>query len=259
MSETVEKEPFVSIITITYNAAGEIEPTVKSVAEQSCRDFEHIIIDGASTDDTLSTAHKAARHELRILSERDNGLYDAMNKGLRMARGRYLLFLNAGDTFHSKETLRLYKEGSRLADGKGADIIYGDTVVVDRGRNVIGPRHLSVPERLTYESFSRGMLVCHQAFMVRRKLAPEYDTSYRFSADYDWTLFCLRRSSADRNVNLHTVTIDYLSDGLTDKNHRASLMERFDIMRRHFGLGTTLLRHAEFVPRAILRKFSRKG
>lgn len=259
MSETVEKEPFVSIITITYNAAGEIAPTVKSVAEQSCRDFEHIIIDGASTDDTLSTAHKAARHELRILSERDNGLYDAMNKGLRMARGRYLLFLNAGDTFHSKETLRLYKEGSRLADGKGADIIYGDTVVVDRGRNVIGPRHLSVPERLTYESFSRGMLVCHQAFMVHRKLAPEYDTSYRFSADYDWTLFCLRRSSADRNVNLHTVTIDYLSDGLTDKNHRASLMERFDIMRRHFGLGTTLLRHAEFVPRAILRIFSRKG
>ena len=103
------------------------------------------------------------------------------------------------------------------------------------------------------------MLVCHQAFMVRRKLAPEYDTSYRFSADYDWTLFCLRRSSADRNVNLHTVTIDYLSDGLTDKNHRASLMERFDIMRRHFGLGVTLMRHAAFVPRAILRKFSQKG
>ena len=121
MSETVEKEPFVSIITITYNAAGEIEPTVRSVAEQSCRDFEHIIIDGASSDDTLCMAHNAARHPLRILSERDKGLYDAMNKGLRMARGRYLLFLNAGDTFHSTDTLRLYKEGSKLADGKSAE------------------------------------------------------------------------------------------------------------------------------------------
>jgi len=242
--------PKISIITITYNAAANIEPTMLSVGSQSYTDFEHIIIDGASTDGTLAIARRTGTRSLRILSEKDSGLYDAMNKGLAMARGEYLLFLNAGDAFHTTDTLRDY---ASHADGR-TDIIYSDTVVVDRNRKIIAPRHLSAPELLTFESFSDGMLICHQAFMVRRAIAPKYDLSYRLSADYDWTIRCIQASSPERCINLHTIGIDYLSDGLTDRNHLASLAERFAIMRHYYGLKTTVTRHVSFVGRAIKRR-----
>lgn len=249
----MEKAPLISIVTITFNAAAVLPPTMESVASQTFTDFEHVIIDGASADDTLLVARSLGSHSLRILSEPDKGLYDAMNKGLAMARGEYVLFLNAGDTFHSPETLALYA----AASGPDTDIIYSDTDIVDTDRKFQHPRHLKVPSLLTRKSFAKGMLICHQAFMVRRSLAPSYDTSYRFSADYDWTVRCIERTSPQRCVNLNVVGIDYLSDGLTDKNHMASLRERFDIMRRHYGTVTAVARHIGFIPRAIARKLIR--
>ena len=161
--------PLISIITITWNASSTLPPTLKSVGEQTFRDFEHILVDGASSDDTLAVARRDGLPSLRIVSEPDRGLYDAMNKGLRMARGKYVLFLNAGDSFADSAVLQAYAD----AAAANPDIIYADTLVVDEARNVVGSRHLSVPDQLTLDSFSRGMLVCHQAFMVRRSLAPE--------------------------------------------------------------------------------------
>lgn len=242
-------QPLISIITITFNAAKVLPPTLTSIVDQSFRDFEHIIIDGASTDDTLAVA-RALSAKSRIVSEPDGGLYDAMNKGLAMARGRYLLFLNAGDSLHASDTLARYAAEAK----RGHDIIYGDTVIVDAERHVLGPRHLTAPERLTADSFRRGMLICHQAFMVRRELAPEYDLQYRFSADYDWTIKCIDAADPRKCVNLRTVTIDYLSDGLTDKNHTASLRERYRIMSKRYGTVSTLLRHIGFAARALRRK-----
>lgn len=242
--------PLISIITITFNAAAELLPTMRSVAEQSFADFEHIIIDGASSDDTLEVAHKNGTAGLRILSEPDNGLYDAMNKGLHMARGKYVLFLNAGDSFHAPDVLKLYARAT-LHD---PDIIYADTVIVDADRNVIGPRHLSAPNTLTRASFLKGMLICHQAFMVRREIAPEYDTTYRFSADYDWTVRCISATTPEKCENLHLVAINYLADGTTDKNKWSSLRERFKIMSRHYGFLPTALNHIGFVGRALKRK-----
>lgn len=243
----MDKTPLISIITITYNAQKCLEPTLRSVADQTFRNYEHLLIDGASTDDTLSIARRY--EDLRILSEKDSGLYDAMNKGLRMARGRYVLFLNAGDSFHSDKVLQRYAERALLGD----DIIYADTVIVDSDRHIIGRRHLTAPECLTFDSFSKGMLVCHQAFMVRRDLAPEYDRQYRFSADYDWTVRCIAASKPERNTNLRIIAIDYLSDGLTDKNKITSLKERFKIMSRHYGVLKTVLNHLSFTFRAALR------
>lgn len=242
--------PLISIITITYNAASTIEPTLMSVASQTFRDFEHIIVDGASSDATLSLARKYP--ELRILSERDNGLYDAMNKGIDLARGKYLLFLNAGDSFHSNDTLAAYADRAV----KGDDIIYGDTVIVDKCRHITGKRHLTAPVSLTSESFSKGMLICHQAFMARKEIAPKYDLRYRFSADYDWTVKCIKAADPRRCTNLNRITIDYLSDGLTDKNKLKSLRERFRIMSGHYGAARTLVNHIGFIFRALRRKLT---
>ena len=261
-SSVSEAGPLISVITITYNAAPVIRPTLESLNAQTFRNFEHLVIDGASKDDTVSIVNGMCPDSI-VRSEPDRGLYDAMNKGLRAAKGKYLLFLNAGDALHAPDTLQRYADAAYLnrnntpnADSRQryADIIYGDTIVVDSARNFVKPRHLSVPERLTFRSFANGMLVCHQAFMVRRDLAPEYDLHYRFSADYEWTLRCLRASYPNHNVNLHAVAIDYLSDGLTDKNHRASLKERFRIMCRYYGTIPTILRHLRFLLRHLKNK-----
>lgn len=186
---------------------------------------------------------------MRIISEPDRGLYDAMNKGLKAARGEYVLFLNAGDKFHSATTLEEYAAQA----GEDVDIIYGDTVLVDGLGGYLGRRHHSAPARLDADSFKRGMLVCHQAFMVRRELAPDYDLHYRFSADYDWCVKCLKKTSAERTRRLG-VTIDYLTDGLTDRNKMSSLIERFHVMSAHYGMPVAVARHIGFVPRLLLRK-----
>lgn len=242
--------PLITIVTVTYNAAAELPATLESLASQTYRDFEHLIIDGASTDETLAVARRLSP-SARIVSEPDKGLYDAMNKGLRAATGDFILFLNAGDSFHSADDLEAY---AAEASKSNVDIIYADTIVVDDARRPLRPRHLSVPDVLDKKSFSHGMLICHQAFMCRRSLAPEFDTTWRFSADYDWTLRVIEATVPGRCRNLRRVAIDFLDAGTTTKNHRASLKERFKIMRRHFGLPLTLMRHLSFIPRYIGRR-----
>lgn len=244
------KQPLITIVTITWNAAATLPLTMKSVAEQTFGDFEHLIIDGASTDDTLLIARRMGRDSLKIVSERDNGLYDAMNKGLRTARGQYILFLNSGDAFHSPDTLQAYADA---ITEKKPDIIYGDTEIVAPDGTCLGPRHLSAPRMLTFDSFRNGMLICHQSFMVRKAIAPDYDTDYRFSADYDWTIRCIKASRPGSRINLQRVVTDYLSDGLTDRNKKASLAERFRIMAAHYGLSAAILSHLSFIPRALRR------
>lgn len=233
--------PLITIVTITYNAEKELPRTIESVMEQTCHDYEHLIIDGASTDRTLEVARR--NPDARILSERDHGLYDAMNKGLAYARGKYILFLNAGDTFRTPDTLALYAKEA----AKERDIIYADTMIVDEEGNDIGPRHYSAPEILTSDSFSKGMLICHQAFMVRREIAPPYDLQYRFSADYDWTIKCIAETTPENCANLQTVAINYLSNGMTDKNKFKSLRERFKVMAKHYGTGAAIKRHLALV------------
>lgn len=246
-------EPLFSIITVTWNAAQVIKPTLESIAAQSCADYEYIVMDGASSDETLSIVRKAAISGTRIFSERDRGLYDAMNKAIDCAQGRYLIFLNAGDAFASSTSL------SRIAAAatENPGVIYGQTQLVNEQRVVVGMRHLTAPQVLTADSFKRGMLVCHQAFVARRDLVPHYDLKYRFSADYDWCIKVLKKSQRNEYVGDDPI-ISFLTDGLTDKHHRASLKERFDIMCHYYGTIPTVLRHLSFIPRYIATKLKRK-
>ena len=249
--------PLFSIITVTYNADATVGCTVRSVAAQTCDLFEHIIIDGASTDDTLKTVtHEAGDSYTPIIhSEPDHGLYDAMNKGIRMAQGDYLIFLNAGDKFHSPHTLQHL--ANLALDNDFPGVIYGQTDIVDNDGHRIGSRHLTAPETLTLQSFAEGMVVCHQAFIALRVLAQEYDTRWRFSADYEWCIRVLQRSR--RNLYTPKVLIDYLAEGMTTRNLRRSLMERYKIMCYYYGFRSTTLRHIPFLFRFIKRKLTGKS
>ena len=243
-------KPLLSIITVTRNAERTLPSTLASLDAQTCRLFEHIIIDGASTDSTVEQAGKFAAPNRTIISEPDHGLYDAMNKGLGMAEGDYVMFLNAGDTLHSKDTLEIIANAAMDNDYPG--IIYGQTEIVDSEGKTLGPRHLTAPETLTLESFSQGMTVCHQAFVVLRKLTNNFDIHYKYSSDYEWCIRCLQRSH--RNFYTGTTVINYLNEGLTTNHKWASLMERFSIMSHYYGLLPTIFRHFGFAVRAFKRK-----
>lgn len=238
-----------TIVTVTWNAAGVIEPTLKSVREQTCRDYEYLVVDGASTDSTLQLVRDAGIDSTRIYSERDRGLYDAMNKAIRLAEGKYLIWLNAGDRFAAPDSLA--RLASHATNNPG--VIYGQTQLVDATGTVVGMRHLTAPPKLTADSFKHGMLVCHQAFVARRDLMPQYDLQYRFSADYDWCVRVLKASEQNEYAGEEPI-ISFLTDGLTDKYHKKSLLERYRIMCHHYGTLPTIIRHLGFVPRYIKRK-----
>lgn len=242
--------PKFSIITVTYNAEATVEDTIQSVIAQTYRHIEYIVIDGASKDRTLSIAEKYRDSITHLVSEPDKGLYDAMNKGIGLATGDYLCFLNAGDSFHEDDTLQQMVH--TLKGGELPDVLYGETALVDREGHFLRMRRLSAPEVLTWKSFRQGMLVCHQAFFAKRSLAEGYDPTYRFSADFDW---CIRVMKKARTLhNTHLLIIDYLQEGMTTQNRKASLKERFRIMAKHYGWVSTAAYHAWFVFRAILKK-----
>ncbi len=246
--------PLFSIITVTFNAESTLPPTLLSLHEQTFSDFEHIVVDGCSKDSTIEIAKEQSLPQSHIISEPDKGIYDAMNKGLRRASGKYVIFLNAGDAFHSPETLEHIARSVR--DNDYPDIVYGQTQLVDEKRRFIAPRHLVAPEKLTFNSFSKGMLVCHQAFIAKKEITTEYDLSYRFSADYDWCIRCLQKSGS--NIYIPQTLIDYLSEGTTTANHRASLRERYAIMCKYYGHIRTFLNHIRFIPRFVINKLKMK-
>lgn len=257
--------PLITIATVTYNAAEYLERTLHSVELQDYPRIEHLIVDGNSKDGTLSIIrryverNKQPQHTIRLVSESDEGLYDAMNKALTMCEGDYIVFLNAGDKLHADNTIsELVKTIEWEHRGVNPAVVYGETDLVDNEGNFLRHRRLSAPERLTSHSFLSGMLVCHQSFYVRTDLARQlrYDLQYRFSADYDWCVRILRRAEKRRMriVNTHLILTDYLSEGMTTQNHRKSLKERFRIMAHHYGWLSAIGAHLWFVVRGVIKR-----
>lgn len=235
-----------SIITVTYNAAPYLERTVLSVLSQSYPDIEYLIIDGQSTDGTVDIIRQYESGIAYWVSEPDKGLYDAMNKGLRRATGDYVWFLNAGDTLPSADLVQTIVQ--KIAKRKyHPDVIYGDTAIVNNEGRVLGMRHLRPPKKLTWKKFACGMLVCHQAFIARRELAPEYDPAYPLCADYDWCIRVMKQARTLYNTRL--TLCHFLEAGISTQQRKASLKERYSIMCKYYGTFATVLRHAWFAVR----------
>ena len=249
-------------VTITYQAVKVLQRTLDSVLHQDYSEITHLIIDGASTDGTLEMVNdyiersNAANngHKVLLMSEPDNGIYDAMNKGLRSIDGDYVCFLNAGDFLPAPDIAS--RIISAVENSPLPSVLYGDTDIVDSEGNFLHHRRLSPPEHLTWKSFRQGMLVCHQAFYARTDfaIATPFDQQYRYSADVDW---CIRvmKAAAKENVpllNLHMVVVNYTQEGQTTLHHRESLLERYRVMERHYGYIQTFFLHCWFVIRSVV-------
>ena len=238
-----------SVATITWNAEKTLEQTLKSVQEQTYPYLEHLIVDGASRDGTVELVRRYAGEKVRWISEPDRGLYDAMNKAIGLASGDYLCFLNAGDTFFSPDTVEEMMHS--FDKNELPDILYGETAIVDNEGAFLHMRRLKAPDKLTWKSFKQGMVVCHQAFIVKRELAEPYNLSYCFSSDFDWCIRMMKKATSIHNTRL--TLINYLNEGMTTVNRKASLKERYRIMVKYYGHISTFFHHIWFVIRAVLK------
>ncbi|MHA8065244.1 glycosyltransferase family 2 protein [Aquirufa sp. ROCK2-A2] len=247
-----------SIITITYQAEKFIQQTLDSIHEQHFLDeIEYIIVDGASKDDTLKIIENHPIKVDQLISEKDHGIYDAMNKGIQASSGKYLLFMNAGDTFADKSNLENIQNNLR----KNPDVLYGESIFVNLEGEKIGLRsevtpHL-LPKQMKWQDFKFGMPVCHQSFIVKKEIAPLYSMEYRLSSDFDWVIKCLKRSRSSININ-SPISL-YLIGGASVQNLKKSWMERFTISANHFGTIPTLFYHLIIIIRGIIFGIKRKG
>lgn len=220
------------------------------VNQESCQ-IEYLLVDGQSEDRTVEIIKDYAQRaddgqyasvspgDFRWVSEPDTGLYDAMNKGIKMATGDFLWFMNAGDKIHSLQTTAKIEEV--LNADSDVDIVYGQTLIIDEFDEILGERHKIAPPRLEKRDLLRGLVVGHQSILVRRSIAPLYDLCYTIASDYDWTVKVLARSRKNYYID------DYLSRfmvaGLSSVHRKRAWYERFLSMKHHFGCLPCLWAH----------------
>lgn len=218
-----------SIITITYNNAEGLCRTIQSVQSQTFRDFEHIIVDGGSTDGSVDLIREYAdsAHIMRWISEPDNGVYDAQNKGIRIAQGEYCYFLNAGDTLCANDRLE------KMMMHAGEDIVYGNEIIVDgKGKQVGIARGVENPSFVDlYNSCMK-----HQASFIRRSLFDKYgmyDADMRICSDFDW-FFRVIAFHDDVTLQYKDVDIAYFENtGISHHNPELCAKERQQILDRY--------------------------
>ncbi|MGV3686057.1 MAG: glycosyltransferase family 2 protein [Daejeonella sp.] len=238
-------QPKLTVITIVFNNASGIERTMLSVLGQTYPSIEYIIIDGGSTDGTLEIVEKYKARVHKLVSEKDKGIYDAMNKGLVLAEGDYILFMNSGDEVYAPDTVEKV-----FASEPDADIYYGETEMYDENWQSLGRRRHKTPENFTWRDFRYGMSISHQAIYIRKSLTEPYDLVYKLSADIDWILKAAKK--ARRIVNTKMYVAKYLVGGMSKKRHRQSLVERFHIFSKHYGLIPNLFNHAVIAAKLAL-------
>jgi glycosyltransferase involved in cell wall biosynthesis len=213
--------PDFSVITINYNDCEGLRETMKSVFNQSNTDFEYIIIDGGSTDGSINYI-KSVSHKLSYwVSENDKGIYDAMNKGIQVASGNYLIFLNSGDSFVHSNILNEIKK----AELKDSDIIYGDINIKNK-RDCTDV--LRYPSRLTLD-FWKNSTINHQASAIKKALFSEmgnYDLSYTIAADYAFFLKCFFLGKKFKYLDQVLINYDLNGKSSRDENQYKLEMKR---------------------------------
>ena len=242
-----ETPPWLSIITVCYNDSNNLSRTIQSIRNQQCDFIQSIVIDGGSIDNTLSIIHENSDVISDWISEKDRGLYDAMNKGIALVKGKYILFLNAGDLFHDPQVVSFAK-----SNGNDADVIYGDAIIVNQDGSYKSQSHKKTPPRLTWKSFKYGMVVCHQSMFIKSIIAMKYDIKFKISADIDWAIRTVKNAKTTKYLGI--TICDFQTGGLSSQYKRLALMERWTILSTHFGVVTSLISHGKIIYKFIFKK-----
>jgi len=216
----------ISIVTVSFNASKTIEDTIKSVLSQSYKNIEYVIFDGKSTDSTLKIVNKYKKKISKVYSEKDNGLYDAMNKGVNLAKGDYVIFLNADDKFKDNKVVEsIVKE---IEDN--TDFVYGDVEFFYPKEN----RSVRISRTASVSDIKNGNMPPHQGTFVKRESLEKFpfDLKYRSSADFDF--FCRLIKSGAKGKKINKVISIVQSGGVSSGD--ISYKETENIVRNYFGV-----------------------
>lgn len=212
-----------SIVTVCYNSADCIEKTIQSVIAQKHANTEYIIIDGDSKDNTMDIIRRYDNSIDIIVSEKDAGIYDAMNKSMDLATGDYVLFLNADDVFAD---LNVLEDISTTVEKSNADVFYGDVIIYYKYGEFL-------KKPLPLELITRKMVFSHQAVFIKRNvlLDNKFDLNYRYAADYNQlsSLYLKKYNFEYINRVIAKVPVD---SGATYHNFRESLNEHYLILEK---------------------------
>lgn len=209
----MKQQPRVTVVTVTYNALDALSKTMQSVDAQDYANMEYIVVDGASSDATPSMLAQYGGRLDSWVSEKDGGIYDAMNKGVRMASGEYVIFMNAGDTFVATDTVsRVFAEASE------ADVVYGDIIKNGAIKRSLSPRN------------SHKMYYCHQAAFTRRECLLEmpFDTAHRFSADFKQAKQMFLAGKTFCHVDI--AVADFDTSGVSNVNRSRGLWDNVKVV-----------------------------
>lgn len=221
-------KPLFSVITVCRNAAEALKTTMASVVSQDFADKEYIIVDGASTDGSKGIIAAAGNGISRWISEPDKGIYDAMNKGVKMASGDWVIFMNAGDTFASSDTLSRVAEAMADIDPK-TEVIYGDVIkkVGEKGEIIkkAEPMHNS-----------HRMIFCHQSSFAGREslLRHPFDISHKFSADFKFFKTLIREGAGSLKLDFPIAVFD--TGGISNSRRSDGLADNMRVIRETDGL-----------------------
>ncbi len=233
-----------SIITVCFNDQDNLAKTLNSIRSQGYKYIQSIIIDGGSKDNTKTLIQSNLDIINYWISEPDAGLYDAMNKGLKQVHGDYVLFLNAGDIFHNTSVV-----AHAMQSAGGADLLYGDAIIVYEDGSYKSPLHKVTPKSLNWQDFKNGMVVCHQAIFAKPTITATYNIDYKIAADIDWAIRTIRQAKSIQYLSI--IICDFQTGGLSSKKRSLALKERWIILEKYFGTWNTIISHFKFLVRRI--------
>ncbi len=246
----------ISVVTVCRNTESTIEDTIRSVAGQTCRSVEHIIIDGASTDGTLDIVRKYESVVTKWVSEPDQGIYDAMNKGIALASGDVIGFLNADDIYAHPEVL---SEVAQAFRDESIQAVYSDVVFVRDDLQTIVRYYRS--HRFTAGKLAWGWMPPHPSIFLRKHMFEKYGlfkTDYRIAADYELVtrLFAKHRV---RYRYLPGVSVKMRVGGVSTRSVKSNYILSQEIVRacRENGINTNLLKVSLKYPLKVMELFIR--
>ena len=246
----IEILPKVSIITVVFNAKEDLKKTMQSVFSQTYNNIEYIIIDGGSTDGTVDVVESYKDRISYFKSEKDKGIYDAMNKGIEQATGEWLNFLNAGDMFVDSQVLeKIFKNPL-----DNVNLIYGSIVV----RDILGKDIATVqPKKFTKFNivfWGTGTL-CHQAMFVSSRIIGKYALKYKLKGELNWYFDLLPKVKRFKIVDFPVVV--YSLGGTGEQNYRLNHLETIEVMFKQNGIFGIL--SMPFILYSLLKHIIKRG
>lgn len=245
----MKPKKLLSIVTVCYNCEDLVKKTLDSLIDQTYQDFEYIVIDGNSKDNTLNIIkeHCKKLKNVIIKSEPDNGIYDAMNKGINLATGKFVYFLNIGDEFYNNNVLE--KVASNLKD----DIIYYGDTIINREKTRV------YPNKITPLYFITKGMICHQCIFSPTKFLKKslFNTNYKYCADEDWLINAIENQKIHYR-HLHMIICYYDITGVSSINDEEVYIESMNMKKKYYSNTMINLFYVKRSIGKIVKKFMKK-